>query len=1243
MKMTFDTLIEEFSNKNNYSKYQYIPFVQFRELKYYNYGSIESIIKNNIDPLLIFLDGLDELNEPTRIKLNKEIQNILSTNSRVRFIISGRNSSFVELGIFNISSQLYLEKYFDSDDMELTGLMEEYKNTPITDLLTIPTYRIFILEKKISKNTKLQEFYNLLVKENLLKDKERRDLSNNISSRNTPDIDIDIIIEKISEFCCKLFIEKRIVFTENELKRILTNKKHFILMINSSIIDYNDENNISFISNFYYEYFVSNALLTKDKKSIIQIFFTRGKIRIPLIDILVLFLSCAKTKSKGLHDFLMKKILKDSIVYILLCEFDSISDSERYNYFISIFNLYKREKKNVYYGRFRQRYGPLKNIDNMARRMQQLLPNCYKTECVNFLKTEIINYLQYPSKDDISSFGNAVILLIPFIDDLWTEKEQIILYTLSLPLIKYFLYDDRAYKLKGLLSERFIFDWYMTYNWVTEWKQKEWELFYKNISGNDHDLSSEISDENEFAIKFNFFSCFHNNDIIKPLLSPLLHYAMKNKYIHGHGKATYVPEMITDDYETPLIQEDDRIFALSYLLRKIELRMSEILDLLVFSIENNLYRKLKDSHSNLISILEKKLYNNIGSLDDKDYKKLSRYYFDTNEHRFSDKLFKEIPKSELENIKKIFVYEVIERDLKKWDTGLFLSRLIDFISSDHSLEYLALIKEKMSRNIYADTVYYIFDNKEHILNSSEIIIGEYNTLFEKEILKTTEKKKMLELKNIEIKESQENDLKLMMDQEAMITELKKINNFVLNQFLEDKEETTIGKLHSLNHESIIDMISYRDNYCIPPIFSECAIKILEYFYRDETFDIDKIIKILQDYLFKEEKFYIYFYWIFINKTRDIENTYIKYNTNPELTKKILGSMNNDASYKFINESLEFFENNNQWLTPFFYYYETLLNNNHPEWMKTDYILKLTVVPDPFNRETPSNDISLDWLIEKFPIIKPCQIIEYGLNIIENVKNYYSRMQIVKYFIDYYNTNKQDALKNEILDFIINTTKRLFNLTINEHEFAEFQHIGHFWSECGTNHIDHLFPKFTVEIITSAIRKNENDFDYQYRKDVLLYCVRITTFEQKTRIIHEIESDSKNKTLSDNESDEIYGFLASLGREKSIKFIINSYLRGKAIQSSFSYNGYPLGFLKQNCIMLKYFIDLFIYSTDKSTERRKMLKDISQNGIKQHLTKKTFKTFERKIIKEIRKSKKQSSWKAEYFEEYLLQMEQSVYS
>jgi hypothetical protein len=372
--------------------------------------------------------------------IKPEAPNILTHNNRVRFIISGRNASFINLEIFLSSCQLYLEKYQDLDDLELVQLMEEYKNTPIADLLPIPTYRNFVAERRISKDSKLEEFYKLLVENNLMKDKMRNDYSKEISQRMTSDIDINKIISEMSEFCYRLFIAKRIVFTETELKECLEDESNFIFVVNSSIIDYFNEYSISFISNFYYEYFVSNALLTKNKKIIIGNFFVRGKLQIPLIDIFVLFLNCARTKSKYLYNIFVKKIIKDNIVYILLCEFDSLTDGDRYKYYISIFKNFKKENRTIYYGRFRQPYGPLKNIDNMARRMQQLLPSIYRIDGVNFLKDDIVNYLRHPSKKETASFGNAVILLIPFINDLWSTKEQMILKSLSLPLIKFFIY-----------------------------------------------------------------------------------------------------------------------------------------------------------------------------------------------------------------------------------------------------------------------------------------------------------------------------------------------------------------------------------------------------------------------------------------------------------------------------------------------------------------------------------------------------------------------------------------------------------------------------------------------------------------------------------------------------------------------------------------------------------------------------------------------------------------------------------
>lgn len=1244
MKMAFNALIKEFSAKDSYSKYQYIPYIQFYELKYYYQDLINGNIKNNIDPIFIFLDGLDELNESKRIHLNSEIQNILTNNNRVRFIISGRNASFVGLEIFLSSYQLYLEKYQDPEDLELMQLMEEYKGTPIADLLPIPTYRNFVIERRISKDSRLEEFYKLLVKDNLMKDKGREDHSKEISPRMSSNIDIDKIIEKISEFCYKLFIAKRIVFAEAELQEYMANEDHFIFVVNSSIIDYFNESNISFISNFYYEYFVSNALLTKDKKTIIQIFFVRGKLQIPLIDIFMLFLNCAKTKSKLLYNFIIKNAIKDSVVYILLCEFDSLTNGDRYKYYTSIFANFKKENRTIYYGRFRQPYGPLKNIDNMARRMQQLLSNSHRTDGINFLKDNINNYLRHPSKEETLSFGNAVILLIPFVNDLWPEKEQMILKELSLPLIKFFMYNSLSEELKNLLSERFILDWYKMYNWTSGWQQKEWEIFLENVFGNICRLYSEITNNYEYRMKVDIFENYYDDDYIKPLLMPILRYRFKNYYYNGHGMASVVPEMITDDYETPMVQSDEHAYILSHLLKKIELNLSEILNLLIFTMEEGLYADIKDTFDSPITILEEELYKKLISLENKDYENFSQYYFGTDEFGFDNRLFQGKQTTQIEQLKIFLVNEVITRNITKWGVGNFLQKLINLSVSDRSLECLHLIKEKMAKGIYADVIYCIFNDSSHILNNSELIASEYQAIFAEEIIKKAKREKNLELIKKEIEVVKSDDIKLILDNEAMLNELKKINNFLLNDTPEEKKKTHFSKIYSLRHKNIIQRLSYDDTYNMPPVFSECAIKIMEEFYRMDIFDIYIIEKDLQGYSFKDEFFYIYFYWTFISK-EDNADAERNINLCPIVRQKILSSMNKDTSEKFLTKPVKYFEqDNHQWLIPFFYYYETLLDNAPPAWMQVDHILKLIIVPEPHKTgRFVSTGTSLDWFENKFPDINPAQIIEFGLEIIDNVTNAFSRMQLIKYFINYYKSNVKNVLTGKILGFIIDSTKRLFDMDSIEHIYSEFQYIGLFWSECTENYIDRLFSEFTINIVISAIKNNEKDIDYQYRKYVLLYCGKVATNEQKIRITNELKDDLAGKTLSNEENDEINGFLASLGKEESVKYIINSYLNGKAIQSRYGLNKYPLGYMQQSCEMLKYFINLFFYSTAKSTERRNTLLHIAQNGIKQHLTKNSFKIFEKRMTKMITKLKKQPSWKSEYYEEYLLQMEQFIFA
>jgi hypothetical protein len=1222
MEITYNTLIDEFSDETNYYKYKFIPFVHFYKLKYYDYGEIRTIIKNKIDPIFIFLDGLDELNVSKQIALNNEIQNILRDNDCVRIVIAGRNSSFMNIEISSKSIQFCVEKSYDTNDSELISLMVKYKDTPIADLLPIPMYRNFVLKNKINEHTKLDEFYDILVRDNLKKDNEKNDYSNNISPRMISAINVDTLIKEISDFCYILFENQKIVFSENDLQMYFDNDK-FLFLIKSSIIDYHDKTNVSFVSIFYYEYFVASKLSTMGEKIAIQSLFVRGKVNVTRIEILTLFLNYTKTTSTRLYNIVNKKLLKGNIEYILISEFDSILDDKRYEYFKSLLNKYNNEGRFIYYVQFRQIYGPLKNIDNLAQRMQQLLPNSHKLKAVTFLKSEIDSFLQRPSKENIWSFANAVILLNPYIDDLWSEEEQAVLRELSLPLIRFFIYDDISKEIKGLLSERFALDWHNRFNWTIDW-----ELLYKNISGNAYDLLSEIADDREYYLKFNILVCSQNGNTVNPLFFPIIRYALKNKYLYGNEMASYAPSMIADDYETPMTEVDSQNYELLHLVKNVKLNLSEILNLLVFAMNNNLYRH---SYNNPITILEEKLYNDIVLITHKDYEKFSQYYFNIKRFGLDDKLFQVDQTKEIENLKKFLLGKVIDKKTNESGIWYFICNLISSTNVDFSLELLHKIKEGLPYTTYKDVVRTIYNTKNHNLRRDSLFIDEFNRLFPQEI----EKAKHLENVKKEIEIVKNNDFILMQNTEMMIDELRKVSDFILNI-------KTIGNndinFYNLCHNYIIDTISYIDENYNPPIFSECAINIIKQFHQQKIYDIEVIIKKLQEYFFKEENFYLYFYWVFIDTLDNTDSVSVrdKIKTYPDLVQKIINGMNNDVSER-INKPLEYLEiSDNRWLAPFLYYYKILLTNNPPLWMHLEHILKLIIISCRYSNIDTS---SMNLLYENFPQITPRLIVEYGLKKINNVKTYFSKTTIITSFIDYYKVNVQDALTKEILNYFINTTKMVFESSLDDVPM-EYQDISLFWAQCNSNHIDCLFPNFTIETITSTIRKN--GYGSQFRKNVLLYCNKHATYEQKYRIIHEIETDLAKKKCSPEENEEIHRFLASIGSEKSIRYIINLYLSGKEVCNSFV-NDYTLGFMKQSTRLLNDFITLFIYCSEKDNERRRLLQNIAQKGISEHLNEKNFESFERRLLKKIKSFHKEKRyWLSEYYNEYLLQMEQLVF-
>jgi hypothetical protein len=255
-------------------------------------------------------------------------------------------------------------------------------------------------------------------------------------------------------------------------------------------------------------------------------------------------------------------------------------------------------------------------------------------------------------------------------------------------------------------------------------------------------------------------------------------------------------------------------------------------------------------------------------------------------------------------------------------------------------------------------------------------------------------------------------------------------------------------------------------------------------------------------------------------------------------------------------------------------------------------------------------------------------------------------QLLKYLINFYLSENDKILMDRILKYILEKTKYMFTPDGLYIDSVEYQEVSTFWSRCEENHVDELFPALTSEIIISCISQVDHDINYQYRKCVLEYCLKQSTLSQKKRIISEVQNDIANNPLAVPEKRVITQFLASLGDENSIKSILDDYLRGGDLHTREIFSMNSFGTLEKSDLLLDKYIKLLFYSTDIPDDghyiRRENLIYLARNGIQQHLRQENFKSFESKMNKQITNLRKNNKY-TEFYEEFLLQMEQLVYS
>ena len=336
LKIAYNTLIGIFQNINNYDDYQFCPIPYYFELKHFQQQFFHLV--NDQDNIILFLDGLDELSNSNVVEFQKWLNNLRAQYKNIRFILSGRNAAFSILSTDSLIQPITIKLTHQFTEEENKELIQKYKGTKILDVINIPFYRSILEQEDISG---YKNFFDKLFLRALLNDKERHEYANN---RTKWDITIDLnkLQDRLAEFCHALFRNNKLIFSIAELKDSL--QYFFDYVIKSSLISYEKEDAISFSSNIFFEYFLARYY-EKNTVDVIkkEIFLSSGRLNVKYINVVGILFVLLDKESKQ-YAFLSKQLANESYAFIVLTDFSILSDEERWDYYLKIYNEFNSKK-----------------------------------------------------------------------------------------------------------------------------------------------------------------------------------------------------------------------------------------------------------------------------------------------------------------------------------------------------------------------------------------------------------------------------------------------------------------------------------------------------------------------------------------------------------------------------------------------------------------------------------------------------------------------------------------------------------------------------------------------------------------------------------------------------------------------------------------------------------------------------------------------------------------------------------
>lgn len=1238
MRIAYQNLIDKCSHENCYCEFHFLPTPYFYELKNYQQNCFKTTEKET--PIL-FLDGVDEIPHSELQSFVRDLSNLTSLNPSVRFIISGRDASFpVEINSLK-HIDVRLSYFIDTD---LQNLMYRFKGTIFEPFIGIPFYRTFLCSQDFKNINTYKEFIKTLITSRLEDDKQKFDRSENAVPSIDDGINLNAIQNELAGFAYRLFKSRKRVFSKTDLKKYF-NKKEILFLSNSCLFDYKNEENISFFSNIYFEYFVATYYSRKNYSlAREELFLSTGKIIVQNANIVAILLNLISNTTR-LYKKLTRQLTYETLAYILLTDYTLLSPRERFDFYKKITEEFNAAGKIIYYISFRHSHDVLKNIDSLSDSMHRLLPEEFYDDAIKIHCNDILDFIKNPSYDRITVFENAVILLGVH-DKSWKENQQVLLKEVSIPLIKFFRENELARKMKGLLSEDVVFSWYEDYGWTNDWGENEWKSFVKDITGIEALDFYHFDSETEFRLKLKLFIHFHKNEYIRKLLVPLVMRTLENKN-DDVDTAAFVPSSLDDEFKTPTIHFDNDISYFTYAIKNYEIQVSDLLLILTSCIGNYIHHSLPYQLEELCKELIGLFKNSINNVSDNEMPKLYellKKYIDTDSGIYISDFGVYI--NLLDDNQKEKLFSLLLDDLKQreeWQRLWMLRRPIILLLdiSDKKESLLLFEKLKEIDNLYRECVADIYTAKITKHPLYDIAVAEYPLLFPEQVEKERCRTECISRFETEKEAMLNKEIDIISSKEELLDEMHRVFEYLDKGENVPKNDTDRGKLIELQADYIGSKIqyAYSEGYSAPPVFSIFTIKYLfNCTDNDKSLNRAQAVKNIEDWFSDEKYFWRYFFWLFIchYKKEETDEFLEKY---AELVERIKTSMEKEVPYFLANDEIEVYDGgrNRYWVVPFVHYVERFYNNELPDWINKKKILNFIAYPAwqlstgfgvHVNGEfkwQKWNSI-FDW-IEEISGIDESSIIKYALDLLPQLTSDQSQSQIITIFVE--KVKSESAYKQQMLDAIIEKTIVEIKKDYKEHESTSIMNGGalsSFWRETEENLIDRIYSYIDFS-------KYNSDNVNQCRKSVLEYFCRVANAGQKNRVIALL----KNRIGEYN----VRIYLAKLGYDKAIIKTIDEFLNGANFDANLTFHTPLFGRSKKTIHLVSKYCQLFKYSLEKDNDRRQYLTEYATSGIMQTVSRRNF-WFVKRLLHNLIEERKRKGLYYEGIYDFLNEIEQTAF-